>query len=167
MMRAAILLPLCLAAACSGPGHMVEPSLSPRAAEAIDPRVPIPSMVEQGSVSPELAAKLQALVQSAVAGTAEFDARAQTVGPMADAAGPVASESWVAANQALARLVEQYGVTSNAAAEIDALGAEPLFRDKWLSPAEQQAIRAARQQVTAIAEPQQAIIDRITAQLTR
>jgi hypothetical protein len=155
-----------LAAACSVP-PMTEPSLAPRVAEAIDPRVPVPDTVPTGTVDPALAARLEALVSAARAGAPEFEARAAEADRLAVAAGPMASESWVAAEQALSRLVEQYGVTTGAAADIDALASARLESQHWIRPADQGAIAAAATQVAAISAPQADAIERIKEQLAR
>ena len=86
---------------------------------------------------------------------------------LAAAAGPMASESWIAAQQALSRLIEQDGVTTRAAADIDALAASRLEGQHWIRPADQQAIAAAAAEVAAINEAQAAAIDRLTSQLAR
>src|SRR4029453_15881787 len=63
--------PALLLAACSVP-QTGEPSLAPRAAEAIDPRVPIPSEVVAGPADPALAATIAGLVAEARAGDIGF-----------------------------------------------------------------------------------------------
>ena len=154
-------------AACSGPGVGPEPSLAPRAAEAIDPRVPIPSDVPPGSVDPALARKLGELVAEARAGAPAFDMREAEATRLAAAAGPVSSESWVAAQQALSRLVEQFGVTTRVAADIDGLASARLESNRWISPADRQAIESAASAVAAIGEPQAAAVARIRERLAR
>ena len=157
------MLPL---AACSAPtAH--EPSLSPRPAEAIDPRVPIPDTVAAGTVDPALAERLQALVSAARANTSAFDAREAEASRLAAAAGPMASESWVAAQQALSRLVEQRGVTTRVAADIDALASARLEGQHWIQPADREAIAAAAADVAAINDPQAAAVSRLMDQLAR
>jgi hypothetical protein len=144
-----------------------EPSLAPRAAEAIDPRLPIPDTIPAGTVDPALAARLSALVDEVRTGSAQFGAQAAEADGLAAAAGPIASESWVAAQSALSRLVEQYGVTTRAAADIDALAAERLASQHWMRPADREAIAAAAAEVAAISDSQSASIGRLTDQLER
>ena len=161
-----LLLTAFTVAGCStSPGP--EPSLGPRAAEAIDPRLPILETAPTGSVDPALAAQLQALVSTALAASPAFDARAAEANRLAAAAGPMASESWVAAEQALSRLVEQYGETTRVAGDIDALAANRLEGQRWVSPADRSAIAAAAAEVAAISDPQAAAIDRLTDLLAR
>ena len=154
-------------AGCSAPQSRTEPSLAPRPAEAIDPRVPIPSEVPSVPVDGTLAAKLRELVGEAQAGVAAFDAAQGEAERLAAGAGPMASESWVDAQQALSRLIEQYGVTTRAAANIDELGSSRLESQHWIRPADQQAIAAAAAEVAAINDRQAAAIDRLKDQLAR
>lgn len=86
---------------------------------------------------------------------------------MAAGVGPEAGESWVAAQSALSRLIEQYGVTTRAAADIDALAADRLERQKWIAQADQAAIASAQAEVAQISNRQSDAIDRLKAQLTR
>jgi hypothetical protein len=96
-----------------------------------------------------------------------FEAKRANAERLAATAGPMASESWVAAQQALSLLVEQYGVTTGAAADIDALGASQLEGQHWIRPADQQAIATAAAEVGAINEAQAAIIGRLRDRLAR
>ena len=158
---------LLLLAACSTPNAGPEPSLAPRAAEAIDPRVPVPGDVPLGPVTPAVAARLDALVSAVRAGSSEFDPRAAEATRLAAAAGPEASESWIAAQQSLSRLIGQYGVTTQAAADIDGLAASQLKAQGWIRPADREAIAAAAAQVGAINQAQAAAIARIRETLNR
>jgi hypothetical protein len=167
MRRLVPLLAALLAGACSTPGVGPEPSLAPRAAEAIDPRVPIPDTVPKGPADAALAGKLAELVSAARTGAPQFDARLTNADRLAATAGPMASESWVAAQQALSLLIEQYGVTTRAAADIDALAASRLQGQHWIRPADQQAISGAAAEIAAISEPQAAAIARLQNQLAR
>lgn len=156
-----------LLAACSVRGAGPEPSLAPRAAEAIDPRVPIPSDVPAGNVDQALASRLNDLMGQVRAGVPAFEARLGEASRLAAGAGPEASDSWVAAQSALSRLVEQYGVTTRAAADIDALAADRLERQKWIAPADQAAIASAQAEVAAISNRQSDAIDQLTNRLAR
>jgi hypothetical protein len=160
------LLVLSIPAACAGPS-MPEPSLAPRAAEAIDPRVPIPDAIPSGTVDPALASRLGELVGEARAGAPLFDARQANAERLAAAGGPTASEGWVAAQQALSMLIEQFGVTTRAAANIDGLASTRLEGQRWIKPADQQAIARAAAEVGAISDRQAAAIDRLKDRLAR
>jgi hypothetical protein len=166
-MRLLVVPALIALASCTSPGAAPEPSLAPRPAEAIDPRVPIPSEVPPGTVDPALAERLDALVAEVRAGVPAFEAREAEASRLAAGAGPESSESWVAAQQALSRLVEQFGVTTRTAADIDALASAQLEGKRWISPADQSAIAAAATAVAAISEAQAASIARIRESLAR
>ena len=106
-----------------------------------------------GRSTRRLPSALQALVETARAGVPQFDAQESEATRLAAAAGPVSSESWIAAQQALSRLVEQHGVTTRAAGDIDALAANRLDGQHWIRPADQQAIAAAAAEVASINGP--------------
>ena len=165
-MRKLVTLALLLAAGCST-ALVNEPSLAPRAAESVDPRVPILDPVPTGSVDPALAERLQTLVGTVKAATPQFDAKAAVAARLAAEAGPIASESWITAQQSLSRLVEQYGVTTSAAADIDALAANRLEGQRWIRPADRNAIAAAAAEVASISDAQSTAIDRLTNQMGR
>ena len=163
-MRRPLLLALSLPlAACAAPQGY--PSLAPRAAEAIDPRIPIDATPSPGTVDPRLAAALADAVAAARGGTAAFDRLAQSASALAAAAGPRQSESWVVAQQALSALVAQHGVTTTAAAAIDAIAADRIDETRWLVPAMRAAIEAAAAEVGVITDGQPATIDRLQARL--
>jgi hypothetical protein len=155
-----------LVAGCTPP-VMTEPSLAPRAAESVDPRVPIPDVLPAGPVDAELAQRLQGLVDTARAGTSAFNAQELEANRLAAAAGPMASESWIAAQQALSRLVERHGVTTRAAGDIDALAGSRLEGQHWIRPADREAIAAAAAEVASINTAQAEAIQRLTGQLAR
>ena len=159
------LLPLI--AACAAPPTGREPSLAPRAAEGIDPRIPIRSEVPVAPADAALTAQLGQLVEEARAAAPSFHSRLADAERLAAVAGPAASESWVAAEQALSLLIEQHGVTTRAAANIDELGSGRLRAERWIRPADQQAIAAAAAEVAAISARQEAAINRLKEQLAR
>lgn len=129
--------------------------------------MPIADVAPTGSVDPSLAARLQTIISIARAGIPAFEARAAEANRLAADAGPIASESWVAAEQALSRLVEQYGVTTRAAADIDALASDRLEHQHWIEPADREAIAAAAVELAVIGDPQAAAIARLKDQLAR
>jgi hypothetical protein len=163
-MRTILLLGLSLAtSACSTPG--VYPSLAPRPAEGIDPRVPVSATPSDGTVDPRTAAALAVAVGAARGAVAEFDRLARTAEALTAAAGPRQSEGWIAAQQALSALGAQHGVTTDAAARIDAVAADGIDQTRWLVPATQAAIGAAAAEVGAINDRQRATIDRLGVRL--
>jgi hypothetical protein len=166
-MNRALIIAIALAAGCSTPSPGPEPSLAPRAAETTDPRIPIPDETPAGAVDPALAGRLQQLLSSAHSNIPAFNEREAEASRRAASAGPAASESWIAAEQALSRLVAQYGATTRAAAEIDALASDRLRREHWIKPADREAIAAALAEVAAISERQAAAIDGLKERLAR
>lgn len=160
------LLALPLAAACTVTASP-EPSLAPRAAEAIDPRLSIGDETPVGTVDPALASRLAALVAEVRSAAPAFEARAAEASRLAVVAGPAASESWIAAEQALSRLVEQHGVTTRAAADIDALAASRIESQSWIAPADRAAIAAAAADIGTVSARQAEAIDRLKDQLSR
>jgi hypothetical protein len=161
-----LLFLLPLAAGCSTTASP-EPSLAPRAAEAIDPRLPVTVETPSAPADPALTARLAALLGEVRSAEPAFATREAEAGRLAAAAGPTASESWIAAEQALSRLIEQHGVTTRAAADIDALASTRLERDRWISPADRGAIEAAAAEVGLINSRQAEAIDRLNNQLAR
>src|SRR5690242_1835367 len=99
-MRRPLLLTFLVLSACSAPGGPY-PSLQPRAAEAIDPRVPVTRPMNQRPVAAALASRLAALVGQAHSGDAAFDAAASQAERLAAAAGAPQSDSWMEAEEAL------------------------------------------------------------------
>ena len=163
-MRTLSLLILAIATAgCSARG--IYPSLAPRATEGIDPRVPINPVPSTGTLDPRTSAALSQAVSAARGGVAEFNRLASAAEALAARAGPRQSESWIAAQQALSALGAQHGVTTNAAATVDALAAEAIAQRRWLTPATQTAIEGAALEVGAINDAQSALIDQIGKRL--
>ena len=154
-------------AACSTPSNGPEPSLAPRAAEAIDPRLPVPGDLPPVTVDPMLASALQQAIDEVKAGVGSFDTRQAVAERLAASAGQMASESWVAAQQALSLLIEQYGVTTRVAGNIDGLASARLEAQHWIRPSDQQAIASAAAEVATISDAQSAAIDRLKNQLAR
>ena len=144
-------------AACSNP-PVTAPSLAPRAAEAIDPRVPVNNPVRSGPVAPSLAAHLAALLDQVQAGNAAFNDAAAAAERVASAAGAPGTESWIAAQQALSAAQSARGPTTRALGDIDGLAATALATRGGMSAADLDAIRSA---AARAAEVDRAQADRI------
>jgi hypothetical protein len=155
---------LALLAACAPSGGPV-PSLLPRAAEAIDPRVPVEGPVNSRPVTEALASRLAELVAQAREGDAAFRPLAERAEQAAAAAGPPQSESWIAAQQALSAAAAAREPTTRALGDIDALGGDRLQSQGGLSPADLAAIREAGAEVGAIDKRQAERIDAIQRRL--
>ena len=164
VLRAAPLLLLLSACAAQPAG---EPSLAPRAAEAIDPRVPIPGDVVSGPADTALASRIAELMAQVRAGDAAFVAAAQDAQALAAAAGPAESESWIVAQEALSALVAARGPVTRAIADLDALAATRIAATGGLLPGDLDALNAASAEAGAIGQREAEVIDRLQAQLSR
>ena len=164
MVRRAALLALLLSA-CSVP-QAGEPSLAPRAAEAIDPRVPIPNEVVAGPADPALTARIADLMNQVRSGDAAFQGAAQDAERLA-AAGAGQSDSWIAAQQALSAMVAARAPVTGALADLDALAAARLAATGGIQPGDLAAVQAASREAGLISEREAAVIDRLQGQLAR
>jgi len=163
-MRWTPLLPLAAIAACSAPGGPY-PSLQPRPAEAIDPRVPVVRPINERPVTASLAAQLAALVDQARSGTATFDSAAAEAERLAANAGAPQSEGWIAAQEALTAAIAARKPTANALGDIDALAASMLQAQAGLAPNDLAAIKNAQAEVGALDARQAARIDAVQKRL--
>ena len=109
-----------LLAGCAG-GNAAAPSLERRAAEAIDPRLPVPDKSDDGVIDPALGAQVLAIVERARASTGEFDRTIAIAERLAATAGAPQSESWIAAQQALSAAIAARAPVSIAVGDLDAL----------------------------------------------
>ena len=119
-MRNAALLLLITLAGCAAPGGPY-PSLQARAAEAIDPRVPVIRPINDRPASASLTTRLSALVDQAQSGNATFDSAASEAERLSAAAGSPQSEGWIAAQQALSGAIAARQPTVQALGDIDEL----------------------------------------------
>ena len=152
--------------ACSTPPGSV-PSLAPRAAEAIDPRVPVNNPVRSGPVDPGLAAHLAALIDQVQSGDAAFRDIASTAESLAASAGAPQSESWISAQQALSAALAARGPTTRALGDIDGLAATALATKGGMSAADLAAIRSSAARASEVDRSQAERIDAIQARLSR
>jgi hypothetical protein len=164
-MRASSFLFMAVLTGCAA--ETAAPSLAPRAAEAIDPRVPVPEPAIGTQPSAELVERLQALVAQAVASDDNFRALADGAERLASAAGAPPSESWIVAQQALSAAVAARGPVTRALSEIDSVGASRIQAMGGIGPADLKAINAASAEVGAIDSRQAARLDSIQARLAR
>jgi hypothetical protein len=141
------------------------PSLAHRAAEDIDPRLPVPEPVLSTTPDPALQQQLDSTIGRAKGGNEAFEAAAPAVEKAVADAGPAQSESWIAAQQALSTLVSLRSPVTSAAADIDALGAERVQKLGGLAAADLKALDAASAEVRRIDEAEAAVIDRLQSRL--
>ena len=156
-----IAVPLGACAAPQGPF----PSLQTRAAEAIDPRVPVTGPVNDRPVSADLDRRLRALVAQARAGEAAFAPLAERAEQLAASAGAPQSESWTVAQEALSAAVAARGPTTSALGDIDALASDALQTQGGMAPADLAAVQRAGSQVSEIDRQQAARVDAIQLRL--
>jgi hypothetical protein len=149
---------------CSTPPGQA-PSLAPRAAEAIDPRVPVDNAVRSGPVDATLAAHLAALLDQVQAGDAAFRDAADTAESLAASAGAPQSESWISAQQALSAALAARGPTTRALGDIDGLAATALATKGGMSAADLAAIRSAAARAAEIDQAQAERLEAIQARL--
>lgn len=150
--------------ACSTAGGPY-PSLQPRAAEAIDPRLQPAAQMNDRPVTPALAAQLAALVGQARSGDATFGPAASEADRLAATAGAPQSEGWIAAQEALSAAIAARQPTAMAQADIDSLSAQLLLKQGGLSPNDLKAIDDAAAVVAGIARDQTGRIDAIKRRL--
>ena len=117
---ALVLLIASLAAGCTGPSGDI-PSLQTRAAESMDPRIPVERPLNDRPAEPALVARLGALVAEARAGEARFAAAIEAAERAADGAGAPQTESWIVAQEALSGAVEARGAAAVALGAIDSV----------------------------------------------
>jgi hypothetical protein len=163
-MRKPFFLAIVALSACSAPGGPY-PSLQPRAAEMIDPRVPVTRATNDRPVDAALAGRLSSLVQQARSGDAAFDAAASSAERAAASAGAAQSESWIAAQEALTAAIAARRPTPIALGDIDELGAAALQSRGGLAPSDLLAIRRAAEEVSVIDQRQAQRIARIQRRL--
>ena len=164
-MRALALAMTVLLSGCAGANSA--PSLAPRAAEAIDPRVPVPEPALSTTPTPGLVEKLDQLVAQAVAGDGAFSPLIEQARRLAESAGAKESESWVVAQQALSAAVGARLPVTSAVGDIDALGAQRVQTLGGIGAADLKAIDSAAARVGEIDAREAAAIDAVQSKLAR
>jgi hypothetical protein len=152
-MRSALLPTVVLLSACAAPGGPY-PSLQPRAAEAIDPRVPVERPINDRPVAPALAARLGELVAQARGGQAAFEPAIAEAERLAANAGAPQSEGWAVAQQAVSAAIEARGPTVSALGDVDTLGANALQTQGGIAPNDLAAIQSAAAEIAALDQRQ-------------
>jgi hypothetical protein len=163
-MRKPFLIGVLVLGGCSSTGGPY-PSLQPRAAEAIDPRLQPAAAVNDRPVKPALAAQLAKLVEQARGGEAAFEPAVADAERLAAAAGAPHSEGWIAAQQALSAAISARQPTALAQADIDAIAATALQTNGGIAPNDLEAIQEAAAEVATIARAQTDRIDAIKRRL--
>lgn len=143
------------------------PSLAPRVAEAIDPRLPVVDRSLALSVGAELAAALGSLRSRALAAAAKAEPAIAAAGRAASAAGPRESESWIAAQQAISLAITERGAFTAALGDLDALVATRIRTAARLVPQDIAAADALAAELGAIDTRQAAAISQAQSRLQR
>jgi hypothetical protein len=163
-MRFAVCLALLALAASAAPGGPY-PSLQPRAAENVDPRVPVTRPINDRPVSASLAARLDALVGQARGGDAAFDGAMSDAERLAASAGAAQSEGWIAAQEALTAAIAARRPTATALGDIDEIAATALQTNRGIAPNDLAAIQRAAAEVGALDQRQANRVDAIQKRL--
>ena len=163
-MRRPLFLMVLVLSACSSAGGPY-PSLQPRAAEAIDPRVAVMRPMNDRPVRASLAAQLAALVDQARGGDAAFGPAAANAERLAGSAGAPQSESWIAAQEALSAAIAARSPTIVALSDIDAIGATALQTQAGIAPHDLKAIQSAAAEVSTISRGQTDRLDALQKRL--
>ena len=167
MKRALSLGILLSLAACTTAPNRAEPSLAPRAAEAIDPRVPILDTSAALPATAGLADKARALVDAARSGAGAFDQAMTSAERLAGSAGARQDESWIVAQEALSVAIRARAPVTRSLAQADALVADAVEARGGLVPADLADVRGAATEIAAIDNRQSARIVRVQARLAR
>ena len=157
-MRRPLLVLACAAIAGCARSPVNAPSLYPRPAEAIDPRIPVPDPVLSTNPTPGLVEQLNALVGQAEAGDSDFQPVASTAEKAVAAAGAPQSEGWIVAQQALSAAIAARAPVTRAAADLDSLGAQRIQKLGGIAAADLKVLDAASAKVRAIDEREAALI---------
>ena len=163
-MRRLIVLALFALGACSSASGPY-PSLQPRAAELVDPRLEPVRPMNDRPPTPSLAARLAALVDQARAGDAAFEPAASEAERLAATAGAPQTESWIAAEQALSAAIAAGRATAIALADVDSLGANALQTQGGIAPNDLKAIQTAAAEVSGIARRHADRVDAVQKRL--
>lgn len=154
-----------LNAACSAPGGPY-PSLQPRVAEQIDPRVPVERPLNDRPASAALLARIDRLIGQARSGDATFGPAIAEARQRANQAGTSGGEGWIAAQQTLSAAIDARRATALALSDLDALTAELLATQGGIAPSELRAIQHASATIGAIDSRQSAAVSEVQAALS-
>lgn len=141
------------------------PSLAPRAAEKIDPRIPVKHPIVKRGANLTLAGKLAELLNEAEQGDAAYRAALGPTQRAVGAAGKGRGETWITAQQEISALQSARAKTTRAAAAIDALAGDAVKADSGIDADELDAIQRAAAEADAMAARQASEIAALSARL--
>jgi hypothetical protein len=165
MLRALSCLLAVLLAGCASVTNA--PSLAPRAAEAIDPRLPIVDRSAALPADAALARALRNIASPAFTQARSVDAAIAQADRLAASGGPAASESWISAQQSLSAAIAAQEPVTRAIGAFDAAVAERISSGARLVPQDLAAVRAIAEDLAAIDRRHRAAIARVQARLSR
>ena len=160
----AMLIALCTTGGCSSP-KLAPPSLAPRAAEAIDPRLPVERALVVRPVTAGLTGRIAELLAEARSGEAAFRSALGPAQRAAAAAGPARSESWIAAQLALSALEAARAPTTRALGDIDALAGADIMARNGIGADDLAAIQQASAEAGALDAAQRAALAALSARI--
>ncbi|MEO5774496.1 MAG: hypothetical protein ABIQ32_10320 [Sphingomicrobium sp.] len=160
-----LLIAAALPLSCCAPAGPPPPSLLPRPAEAIDPRLPVLPATSPRPVSAALTAQLTSLARQARAGDERFRGAMTRAEQLAGSAGAPKSESWIVAQEALSAAVAARVETTRASADIDAIAATALHTKGTIAPGDLAAVQAVGEEVATIDRAQAARIAAVSRRL--
>ena len=164
MRSPSLLLAIAMLGGCSAPGGP-PPSLAPRAAEAIDPRLPVEDHSAAIPADRALQAQARALLERAQSAAARFVPAIDLAERLAASAGSPQSDSWIAAQQALSSAIAERAPVTRALGDIDALTTAQIQAKGGLSPADLSGLRGIAQEIAEIDGAQAARVDAVQARL--
>jgi len=141
------------------------PSLAPRDAEKIDPRIPVEHPIVKRGANLTLAGKLAALLNEAEQGDTKYRAALGPAERAVGAADKTRGEAWITAQQLLSALQSARAPTTRAAAAMDALAGDAVKADSGIDADELDAIQRAAEEADAMAARQASEIAALSARL--
>jgi hypothetical protein len=141
------------------------PSLAPREAEGIDPRLPVPDRSAALPADPELSSALGALRERALRAAREAEPAIAAARAASLRAGARESESWIAAQQAISAAVGARAAFTTALGDLDRLIALRIRGRERLVPQDLAAAEAVVEELGVIDRRQSAVLAAASAAL--
>lgn len=142
-----LLTPL-IVAGCASTGG--EPSLAPRAAEAIDPRIPVVDSSASLAPDPQLVEALVAIRNRALAAAGQAEPAIASAAGLVGGAGAPESESWIVAQQAVSAAIAARAPFTQALGDLDRLITQRVRSSGRLVPRDLAAADAVSAELSAI-----------------
>lgn len=160
-------LPLLLLLGACSHSTLNPPSVAPRAAEKIDPRVPVERALTERPMSGGARERLASLIAQARSGDAAYRAVLGPAQRAVAAAGPARSESWISAQVAMSAVEAARSPTTAALSAIDAIAGEAVAAKGAIGASDLASVQAAGAEAGAIDAEQRATIASLNARIAR